>query len=198
MDVPILTAIIGVSGTLMGASVGGCLTPFTNFLLQKRREQAELRIGCRLIEGELQESEHVISIMLEFKRWWPSEVEPKIKAWEEHRHVLASYLSYETWDDVQRAIFAVHNTNQRSAHAHAAKQETMHDGDTLWVAGCVEYIQKGRTGLLPYLEPRFSRRLVAAYLRRSPTGRVSRDHPWLEDQVATRTPPNKGRWRRRR
>jgi hypothetical protein len=186
MDVPVLTAVIGVVGTLMGAIVGGFLTPFTNFLLQKRREQAELRIGCRLIDSELQESEHVISIMLEFKRWWPSEVEPGIKAWEEHRHVLASYLSFQAWADVQRAILAVHNANQRSAHAHAAKQETMRDEDARWVAGCVEYIQKGRTGLLPYLwEPRFSRRLIAAYLSQSPTGRVSRDHPWVKDQAAT-------------
>ena len=53
MDVPILTAVIGVTGTLMGTIVGGCLTMFTNALLQKRREQAEFRIGCRLIAGEL-------------------------------------------------------------------------------------------------------------------------------------------------
>ena len=90
MEVPVLTAIICVGGII----VGGCLTMFTNYLLQKRRERAEFRIGCRLIDSDLGESEDVISCTLELKRWWPSEVEPRTKAWEEHRHVLASYLSY--------------------------------------------------------------------------------------------------------
>jgi hypothetical protein len=182
MDVPVLTAVIGVSGVI----VGGCLTMFTNFLLQKRRERAEFRIGCRLIDGDLGESEGVISCSLKIKRWWPSEVEPGMKAWEEHRHVLASYLSYETWTAVQQAIMTAHLANRRSAHAHATKQETMDDEDTQWLTGCIEDIQEGQTGLLPYLwEPRFSRRLVAAYLRNSPTGRVSPDHPWVKNQVAT-------------
>ena len=72
MDVPVLTAIIGVSGTLIGAIVGGCLTTFTNFLVQKRREQAELRVGCRLIASELSAYEALIYASLEQKRWWPS------------------------------------------------------------------------------------------------------------------------------
>ena len=194
MDLPVLTAVISVSGTLLGTIVGGCLTMYTTFFLNKRRERVEFRMACRLIAGELQRSEHVFSVMAELKRWWPSEVEPGMKAWEEHRHVLASYLSYETWTAVQQAIMTAHLANRRSAHAHATKQETMDDEDTQWMAECVESIQKAQTGLLPYLwEPRFSRREIAAYLRHSPTGRVSRDHPWLEDQVATRTPPNKGR-----
>jgi hypothetical protein len=74
MDIPILTAIIGVSGTLLGTIVGGCLTTFTNFLLNKRRERAEFRIGCRLIAGELWESEGRLSSVLGAKQWLPSEM----------------------------------------------------------------------------------------------------------------------------
>src|ERR1700736_3367126 len=101
MDVPILTAVIGVSGTLMGTIVGGCLSMVTNFLLNKRRERAEFRIGCRLIAGVLDDNSDSIRIMLEKKRAWQSAdlLELTTEAWKEHRHVLASYLSYEAWRD---------------------------------------------------------------------------------------------------
>jgi hypothetical protein len=74
MDVPVLTAIISVGGTLLGTIVGGCLTTFTNFLLQKRRERAEFRTACRLIYSELAENEGLISDSLATKRWWSSEI----------------------------------------------------------------------------------------------------------------------------
>ena len=38
MDLPVLTAVISVSGTLLGAIVGGCLTMYSNFFLNRRRE----------------------------------------------------------------------------------------------------------------------------------------------------------------
>jgi hypothetical protein len=143
MDVPVLTAVIGVSGTLLGTIVGGCLTTFTNLLLQKRRERVELRVGCRLLASELQESEHVISVMLEFRGWWSSEIQP-VKAWDDYRHVLASYLPYETWATVQRAVVYVRSANQRSAHACATEErQTMVDVEIEWVADCVEGIRKG-------------------------------------------------------
>jgi hypothetical protein len=151
MDVPILTAVIGVSGTLLGTIVGGCLTTFTNVLLQKRREQAEFRIGCRLIDGELQEYEGFISSVLETKRWWSSEVEPGTKAWEEHQHVLASYLSYEAWCDVRMAIMARHFAHHLSITALAAQHETIDDTFARMLADYVGDIQKGRASLNPYL-----------------------------------------------
>ena len=70
----------------------------------KRREEAEFRIGCRLIIGEMQEIYISIASSLDTKEWWPSELELGMKAWEEHRHVLASYLPYEEWRAVRSAI----------------------------------------------------------------------------------------------
>jgi hypothetical protein len=139
MDVPILTAIIGVSGTLMGAIVGGCLTTFTNFLVQKRREQAELRIGCRLIASELSEYEALIYASLERKRWWPSLDEPETQAWEKHEHVLASYLPYEAWRDVRRALQDARSGNILAASARQEKTETISDGD-FWITVTVYQI----------------------------------------------------------
>jgi hypothetical protein len=108
MDVPILTAIIGVGGTLAGTIIGGCLTTFTNFLVKKRQERAEFRIGCRLITSELSEYEDLFEAALEAKAWWSPGLEPGTKAWEEHRHVLASLLPDGAWDDVQLAIRRIH------------------------------------------------------------------------------------------
>jgi hypothetical protein len=122
MDVPILTAVISVSGALLGTIVGGCLTMYANFFLNRRRERAEFRIGCRLIAGELQENEAVINTMIERGRWVQSEMIPETKGWEEHQHVLASYLSYEAWRDVWSAMWSVRSARILS---RAAKTEML-------------------------------------------------------------------------
>jgi hypothetical protein len=152
MDVPVLTAIIGVSGTLLGTIVGGYLP---NFLLQKRRERAEVRIGCRLIDGELRENESLISYAVLSKHWWSSEREPALKAWEDHQHVLAAYLPYEAWSDVRSAIRGVHTTRLLSVSVRSAKIETIGDTQVELLAACVEDLQKAQASLQPYLrEPR--------------------------------------------
>ena len=53
MDVPILVAIISVSGTLLGTVVGGSVVTCGNFLLARRRENLEFRTACRLVATEL-------------------------------------------------------------------------------------------------------------------------------------------------
>src|SRR5258707_1142107 len=108
MDVPILTAVISVAGTLLGTIVGGRLTTYTNLFLNRRREQAEFRIGCRLIAAELYENEACIDTMIETKRWWASELAPEMKAWEEHQKVFAAYLSDQAWLYLRNGIMAVH------------------------------------------------------------------------------------------
>jgi hypothetical protein len=80
MDVPILTAVIGVGGSLMGTIIGGCLTVYSNFFLNRRRERAEFRIGCRLISGELRENHVVVITLLQTRRWWDfDQLEPGMK-----------------------------------------------------------------------------------------------------------------------
>jgi hypothetical protein len=150
MDVPVLTAVIGVTGTLLGTIVGGCLTTFTNYLLQKRREQAEFRMGCRLIAGELQDCEIHISTLLDTKWWWQPEIGPQTKAWEVHQHVLASYLPYEAWCDVHTAMMALRFTCQVAANAREVKHYTMTD-EAQDLADYAEDIKKGQAALQPYL-----------------------------------------------
>jgi hypothetical protein len=155
MDVPILTAVISVSGALVGTIVGGCLTMYSNFFLNKRREQAEFRIACRLTASELEENEGLVRSCVEAKIWWLLESEPGTKAWEQHQHVLASYLSYEAWTDVWAAIRGAHFAHNLAVAADKVKVRTI--GDERHVSALTSYaaqLQKGRVSLEPYLRKR--------------------------------------------
>jgi hypothetical protein len=153
MDVPILTAVIGVTGTLMGTIVGGCLTTFTNILVQKRRERAEFRIGCRLVDGELGENHAVVIMLLEHRRWClPDLLEPGTEAWEKHQHVLASYLPSDAWRDLQQAVRVVHRVRYLWTTARESNTEEIDDVGVQLLTGVLEEIVRGRTSL-QLLEP---------------------------------------------
>jgi hypothetical protein len=165
MDLPILTAVISVSGTLFGTIVGGCLTMYSNFFLNRRREQADFRIGCRLVAGELELNTVYVGAVLKYKRWWVTETDLMTEAWEEHRHALASHLSDENWRDVLSAAQAVHHGQLVWAQARdaqkvrGAKAEKMDDGDIQMMTKLAADITRGQTSLQRYLtKPR--RRLL--------------------------------------
>jgi hypothetical protein len=152
MDAPILTAVISVSGTLLGTIVGGCLTMYANFFLNKRREQAEFRIGCRLVAEELEDKGSFVSAMLKQKSYFQFDLKQLVtEAWEEHRHVLASSLSAEEWDDVRKAVRAARYSLILVAVAHEDKAKEMGDAHTQLLASFVEDIGKGQTSLQRYL-----------------------------------------------
>jgi hypothetical protein len=107
-----------------------------------------------LIADELQQTDIFISAMIKRKRWWSSEPEPETKAWEEHKHVLAAYLSDEAWNDVGGAMRSLHFAHHLSAYALKVKQETFDDEDAQLVAGLMATLQKGQASLQPYLRQR--------------------------------------------
>ena len=167
MDVPILTAVIGVGGSLMGTIIGGCLTMYSNFLLNRRRERAEFRIGCRLIAGELGENHALVTTLLRRRRWsFPDLLEPGTETWKEHRHVLASYLPSEAWRDLQWAVLAVHQARFLWTNARMNETEEIDDAGAQLLTGLVEQIARGRTSLQPYLEK--PRRRLLQPLRTGP------------------------------
>jgi hypothetical protein len=151
MDAPVLTAVISVSGTLLGAIVGGCLTMYSNFFLNKRRERAEFRMGCRLIAGELEENELFLKALRETPRFWKYN-ELATEAWKEHRHVLASYLPYEAWSNVEWAVQVVHRAREIMATVgEEGQREEMIAAATKQLSGLLEKIATGRTSLQPYI-----------------------------------------------
>jgi hypothetical protein len=164
MDAPILPAVISVSGALLGTIVGGCFTMYSNSFLNKRRERAEFRIGCRLIAAELGEDHAIVSTLLRGRRWRFSDLlelkreefsdllEPRTQVWKEHRHVLASYLPYEVWRDVQWAVQAVHQARFLWAMARVDKREEFDDEVAQLLTRLAAEIGRGRASLQPYLE----------------------------------------------
>jgi len=151
MDVPVFTALIGVGGSLMGAIVGGCLTMYSNFFLNKRRERAEFRMGCRLIAGELEESQLFLKALLETPCLWKYN-ELATEAWKEHRHVLASYLPSEAWSNVEWAVQVVHRAREIMATVgEEGQREEMIAAATKQLSGLLETIATGRTSLQPYI-----------------------------------------------
>ena len=161
MDLPVLTAVISVSGTLLGAIVGGCLTMYSNFFLNRRREQADFRIGCRLIAGELELNAVFVGAVIKYKHWWVADTDLTTEAWEEHRHALASHLSDENWRDVLSAGQAVHHGQLIWAQARRDNAEKMDDGDVQMLTKLVADITRGHTSLRQYLtKPKPIRRLL--------------------------------------
>jgi hypothetical protein len=152
MDVPVFTALIGVGGSLMGTIVGGCLTMYANFFLNRHRERAEFRMGCRLIAGELEENQLFLSALLETPRLWKYD-ELATEAWKEHRHVLAPYLPSEAWSNVEWAVQAVHRARVLMATVGEEGQpEEMINAATKLLSELLEKIATGRTSLKPYIQ----------------------------------------------
>ena len=176
MDVPIFTALIGVGGSLMGTIVGGCLTMYSNFLLNKRRARAEFRTGGRLIAGELQLNERLVALHLEEKFWWTSEMEVGMKAWEEHRHVLASYLPDEAWTDVQGAIRGIQHARLLAGWALDYGTKTIDDPNANQLADILPRIRKGQASLQLYLTKPRRRLLKPLRIRR---GCLQTTHDWM-------------------
>jgi hypothetical protein len=152
MDAPVLTAVISVSGTLLGAIVGGCLTMYSNFFLNKRRERAEFRMSCRLIAGELEENQIFLKALLETPRFWKYN-ELATEAWKEHRHVLATYLPSEAWSSVEWAVQVV----RRAREIMVTNDEETSSEETIAAATkelreAPEFIATGRASLQPYIQ----------------------------------------------
>jgi hypothetical protein len=78
-----------------------------------------------------------------------------MKAWEEHQHVLASYLSYEAWHNLRVAVRGVHWAHHLAVNALA--NETIGDTQTRLLAAYVQGTQMAQATLQPYLrEPKGS------------------------------------------
>jgi hypothetical protein len=152
MDAPVLTAVISVSGTLLGAIVGGCLTMYSNFFLNKRRERAKFRMSCRLIAGELDENHSFVKALLKTPRLWKYH-ELATEAWKEHRHVLASYLPSEAWSNVELAVQAVHRARELMVTVgEEGQSEEMIDAATKQLSELLEIIATGHPSLQPYTQ----------------------------------------------
>jgi hypothetical protein len=90
---------------LLGVIVGGLVTGGVNYIMERRRERAELRQAKRLVADELLTVATQYSIMVEDretpKKWSPSwaNLLPST-SWEQHKATLARGLSDKDWADL--------------------------------------------------------------------------------------------------
>ena len=115
MELPILVAIVSVSGSLLGTVMGGIIVIFGNITLTKRKEKLEFRSACRLIATELQIAGLTVKLALNKHCWWRSDEKLATDAWEQYKHILAPQLSYDAWSDVWLAVRGVNDARVLAA-----------------------------------------------------------------------------------
>jgi hypothetical protein len=153
MELPILVAIISVSGTLLGTIVGGSIVTGGNYVLARRREKLEFRTACRLIATEFQIAQHTVRFSLDNHRWWRPDEELATKAWEKYKHLLAPYLSYDAWSNVWLAADSLDDANLLAAaprpQGSAADVLLPETENALTIL--MTRFEMGRVGLAPHL-----------------------------------------------
>jgi hypothetical protein len=144
MEVPIVVAIISVTGTLLGTIVGGSIATYGNYYLAKRRERIEFRTACRLVAAELQDNYVTVAQLVKSKLWWRSDLQLPMEAWNNHKHLLAHHLPRDVWLHVRLAAMAV---NSISKVAGRVNSEEISEPQMTMLAGFQEGIMKGRVSL---------------------------------------------------
>jgi hypothetical protein len=152
MEVPILVAIISVSGTLLGTVVGGSIVTGGNYLLARRREKLEFKTACRLIAAELQDAQHTVKFALDKKCWWRPHDELTTDAWKQYKHLLAPQLSYDAWSDVRIAALNLKYANALAAAPRPSSQREdflLKEMETA-LADLLKSFETGRVALMPH------------------------------------------------
>jgi hypothetical protein len=153
MELPILVAIISVTGSLLGTVTGGVIVIYGNISLARRKEKLEFRTACRLIATELQIAQNIVGIALNNHRWWRPDQELATDAWETYKHLLAPHLSYEAWSDVWLAADSLDDANvlaaaprPQSSAVNVLLPETENALTILMTS-----FERGRVALMPHL-----------------------------------------------
>jgi hypothetical protein len=89
----LLVALVGLGGVLVGAFVSGR----TQWVLARREEKAQAKVGLRLLEVDFTRVHGVLGVALSQGYWAAGRAEVKIPSWAEYRAVLARALSPDDW-----------------------------------------------------------------------------------------------------
>jgi len=136
-------AIFGLIGVVVGALVTGGV----DYVMQRRREKAELRQARRVVAGELSDLWYQLETITAGDRW-PGEVPEEwfaSRMWEAHRPVLASQLSDEDWNELAR-IYSIATKFRAMFGAGEAltDEDKLNLKNVLHSAGTAHYRLSGR------------------------------------------------------
>ena len=180
MDVPILVAIISVSGTLLGTVVGGSIVTWGNYFLARRRKRLEFTTACRLISAGLQANYHTVEFALGQKHWWRSDEvgvkrpalldllpdELGTEAWQQFQNILTPHLPYDAWQDLLLAVRAVNHVNRiAGAPRPPDRPYEMSEETVTALTSFMKDIDRGRNSLRRYLSLAAFSRMRASRLR---------------------------------
>ena len=167
MDVPILVAVISVSGTQLGTVVGGGIVTWGNYFLARRRERLEFTTACRLISVELQTNHLTVEFALGQKRWWRSDEELRTEAWKQFQNVVTPHLPYDAWQDLLLAVRAGNHVNLLAGAPRPPDKpdEIFLEETVSALTLLLKDIETGRVGLRPYLSLVGFSRMRASRLR---------------------------------
>jgi len=90
---------------LLGVLVGGILSGFVSWRLERAREAAAARGVKRLLSNELLGWQAILQVADRQKKWWPDSGVPPDSTTVEDRKLLARQLSDDDWD---RLVHAEH------------------------------------------------------------------------------------------
>lgn len=113
---------------LVGVIVGGFITAYSSYLLDRRREQVDrqkeshnratkLKMAARLIDDELARGQAAAKIAFENRHWWNPDEQLLTGAWQQYREFIAPEVSQAAWHAVSIAIIAVHQLSGERANA---------------------------------------------------------------------------------
>jgi hypothetical protein len=153
MELPILVAIISVSGSLLGTVMGGIIVIFGNITFAKRKEKLEFRSACRLIATELQIAGLTVKLAINKHCWWRSDEKLATDAWEQYKHILAPQLSYDAWSDVWLAVRGVNDARVLAAapRPQGSKADALLPETETALNILLKGFETGRVALVPHL-----------------------------------------------
>jgi hypothetical protein len=100
-----MTALIGISGSLLGVIVGAFLTRWIDFQHERRREVREATASALILREELRDMRAGLTVILKKKEHNDPFLWEGLEAWEEHRErLLAKDISHKAWCELA-AIF---------------------------------------------------------------------------------------------
>jgi len=99
LETVIIAGAVSFGAAIAGAATGGRAT----FRLERRREQGQARAGARVVRQELKLAAQALHKVVK-DHSYTSTLPPSWPAWEQHRAIIAMYLSAETWNMIASTI----------------------------------------------------------------------------------------------
>jgi hypothetical protein len=142
---------------LLGVVVGGLLNGAAGYWLGRRKEQAEAKVGARLVRVELNEQLGYLGRVVEERRL--DQHPPGVGQWEAYRAILARELDDRDWAVVAECYIELADVEAASLDPEHRNEVTDNEGGLIVNLHCQAYeaweiLEKYGPGGRPGVKPR--------------------------------------------